>query len=77
MKDSPQVESKSVLHEFDILKSLKLQIYWIKSIYCDILNSELTVTNVLSFFVFFFLNNQISFHLTLGEFGESLMEDIA
>lgn len=29
------------------------------------------------FFRFFFLNNQISFHLTLGEFGESLMEDIA
>lgn len=27
MKDSPQVESKSVLHEFDNLKSLKLQIY--------------------------------------------------
>lgn len=64
MKDSPQVESKSVLHEFYNLKSLKLQIYWIKSIYCDILNSELTVTNVLSFFVFFSLNNQISFHLT-------------
>lgn len=53
MKDSPQVESKSVLYEFDNLKSLKLQIYWIKSIYCDILNSELTVTNVSSFFVFF------------------------